>query len=751
MNLLSFLRITFAATLLAGSGLHAANREFGDLSVSSQRIANGDTFHGYFEHRFTILNRNPSRDFRVQVVLPTRTHGRNSESISRISREITVAAQSEVTLPLLQPALPIFGHNTADIFINGRHAGDLNISGAFQHANVHHGGIAPRLVLVSRSLGVTALDSALQRHVSGGAASGADYSPSRATGRSDVPRGSSAYHRLAWLPERAGRGAEWLELHYQREIKPDRIQVIFHGRQDSIRRFEFLDKAGKISGVVTNTNRSGSRTSFSQINFNVGSVTQAVRKVRIQMDTHRKDNVAIDSVGLVEAKTKKVFFAKTAAASSTYATVSGRRRASSSSAHNHPTVLRSEWETSDWSENWLGLTPFDVVVLHESDFKRMNGAVTEALWRFAEAGGVVNVLGKAPVPKPWTESRKRETTGIHRYMVGFGECLEFDNINDTKEMDSGQLAALEKATRRTSAVWEGFGNTATANSIFPVVKDLKVPVKGIAFIMLLFILVVGPLNIFLLARINKRIWMLWTIPVISLATCGVVFVYSIFNEGITPTIRVEGVTLLDHVNHRATTLGRLAYYAPLTPSGGAKFNYETEVFPIVARGRSGGTAKSVDWTQGQHLDSGWIQARMPAHFAIRQSETRRERVQFEKQADGGWAVVNGLGAPLKSVTFRDRGNEVWNGGAIAAGAKAMLNKTEWGAPQSVHHLRNVYQSGAWFAGSNIVGRLERDLQPGTYMAIVESTPFMEKGLSGNSHLKADSVVVGILSPEELAR
>ena len=730
--------------------MDAANREFGDVTVSTERIANGSTFHGYFEHRFNILNRNPSRDFRVRVVLPNKNYSRSSESINRISREVTVAAQSEVTLPLLQPALPIHGHAAADIYINGRHAGDLNLAGSFQHANVHHGGIAPRLVLVSRSLAVTALDSALKRHVSGGAAAGADYSASRATGPPDVKRGSSSHNRLAWLPERSGRGSEWLELEYKPVKSPVKLQIMAYGDRRVFTRIDLLDGAGRLLKRVANTNKASRGTvRFQPINFNFGAVTQTVSKVRIEMDTYPRRTVAIDSVGLVDGKSK-THYARKAAASSTYATVSSHRH-SSRSTHNHPTVLRSEWEVGQWSESWLGLTAFDVVVLHESDFRKMNGAVTEALWRFAEAGGVINVFGKAPVPKPWNDSRKRETTGVHRYMVGFGECLEFDNVTDVKQLDSGQLGALEKATRRTSAVWEGFGNAATANSAFPVVDDLSVPVKGIAFIMLLFILVVGPLNIFVLAKINRRIWMLWTIPVISLATCGVVFLYSIFNEGITPTIRVEGVTLLDHVNHRATTLGRLAYYAPLTPSGGARFNYETEVFPIVARGRSGGTTKAMDWTQGQHLQSGWVQARMPAHFAIRQSETRRERVQFERQADGRWAAINGLGAPLKSVVFRDESNETWKGGEIAAGAKVVLDKSGRASPQSVNHLRNVYQSGHWFAGTNIIGRIERDLQPGSYLSIVGSTPFMEKGIDAKSHLKADQVVVGILSPEELAK
>ena len=68
----------------------------------------------------------------------------------------------------------------------------------------------------------------------------------------------------------------------------------------------------------------------------------------------------------------------------------------------------------------------------------------------------------------------------------------------------------------------------------PVIENLKVPTRGIILIMLAFIVVIGPVNMIYLSRRNRRTWMLWTIPAISLVTTLLVFVYSLVREGITP-------------------------------------------------------------------------------------------------------------------------------------------------------------------------------------------------------------------------
>ena len=81
--------------------------------------------------------------------------------------------------------------------------------------------------------------------------------------------------------------------------------------------------------------------------------------------------------------------------------------------------------------------------------------------------------------------------------------------------------------------------------------------------------------------------MLWTIPAISFVTTLIVFAYSLLREGITPDTRIAGLTFLDQPNHHAATVGVTAFYCPLTPSGGLKFDYETEATPLIQSGYSG--------------------------------------------------------------------------------------------------------------------------------------------------------------------
>ena len=79
----------------------------------------------------------------------------------------------------------------------------------------------------------------------------------------------------------------------------------------------------------------------------------------------------------------------------------------------------------------------------------------------------------------------------------------------------------------------------------------------------------------------------------------------------------------------------------------------------------------MDWTQAQHFGRGWVSARVPAHFHLRKSETRRERIEIENQ-NGQTTVVNGLGATIKSLWLADGGSQVFVATNIPAGQKMTL-------------------------------------------------------------------------------
>ena len=223
----------------------------------------------------------------------------------------------------------------------------------------------------------------------------------------------------------------------------------------------------------------------------------------------------------------------------------------------------------------------------------------------------------------------------------------------------------------TAAPWRWKGVVEKANTLFPVVSGLGIPVRGLFFLMLLFAVAIGPVNLIVLSRKKRRIWMLWTTPAISLITCLAVFAYATFAEGWNRHARTDGLTLLDERSQRATTIGWTAFYSGLTPSDGLHFGYETELTPL-AESMTTNIARTIDWTHDQHLANGWVTARVPAHFMVRKSEMRRERITVRRGTDADLRVVNGLGADINQFWLADRDGTLYSATDIPAGVEALL-------------------------------------------------------------------------------
>lgn len=327
---------------------------------------------------------------------------------------------------------------------------------------------------------------------------------------------------------------------------------------------------------------------------------------------------------------------------------------------------------SAWSSSWLGYSRYDSVIVTGDDVRRMPPEVQSALWRYVECGGALLVLGGRELPNSWGLKAATDTTEFVNYHVGFGQCIVTADVN-TIHLTPEQWSEIVFSWLKTKIPVRTGRSVEGANSMFPVVERLGVPVRGMYLLMLLFAVTIGPVNLMVLSRKKRGIWMLWTVPAISLMTCLAVFVYATFAEGWERHARIEGLTLLNEKTHRATTIGWAAFYSALTPSDGLHFSYETELTPQIASPPFGGTPRSVDWTRGQHLASGWMTARVPAHFMLRKSEVRRERVTVRRGKDNRLSVVNGLGADIRQFWLADNDGEIYFGKDIPAGAETELS------------------------------------------------------------------------------
>ena len=353
---------------------------------------------------------------------------------------------------------------------------------------------------------------------------------------------------------------------------------------------------------------------------------------------------------------------------------------SGGSSHPYAPSSRSpSYETIDlglpvsaWSRNWLGYSRYDGVIVTGDDVRKMPPDVQSAVWRYVECGGALLVLGGRELPDSWGLKVGADTAGLANYDVDFGQCLVSAEM-DTKRLTPDQWSEIVFSWVKTASSVRIGRSVEAANTMFPVVEGLGVPVRGMFLLMLLFAVAIGPVNLIALSRKKRRIWMLWTTPVISLITCLAVFGYATFAEGWTRHARIEGLTILNEKTHRATTIGWTAFYSSLTPGDGLHFDYETELTPQIASTPLTGTPRTVDWTHDQHLASGWATARVPAHFMLRKSEVRRERVTFRRGLNNRLSVVNGLGADIRHFWLADKDGAVYSGVDIPAGAEAELS------------------------------------------------------------------------------
>ncbi|MFQ3592856.1 MAG: hypothetical protein SNJ82_06655 [Gemmataceae bacterium] len=420
------------------------------------------------------------------------------------------------------------------------------------------------------------------------------------------------------------------------------------------------------------------------------------------------------------------------------------------------TLIRSPVPVSAWSENWLAYTRYDALMLTPADLNELTVSseftrrILRAIWRYAEAGGVVVVVGgaKPDLPKAWNRPGNRDgASGWTLYGMGFGICLHQPEVN-SQRWTRQDWSVLQQAANSTNQPWLSEPSTKDLNSSFPVVDDLGVPVGGMFALMFLFAVVIGPVNLTLLSRIKRRIWMLWTVPTLSAYTCFSVLCYMILAEGWSGHARVAGVTLLDQIEERATSLGRAAYYSPLTPSDGLRFAEDVELSVYGNDSSTNENTCTLEWVGQQHFARGWVTARVPVHYRLRRSEPQtKQRLVITRNRDGSLHVVNALGADLSKLSLADEKGQLYVADErISAGQEAILQQRgQEITKRQLHEVyRPLYTQGNWGVVQAVKNLKEGEyLVPNSYVAVLEQTPFLEQGLAWAARKPSPSLVVGV--------
>jgi len=407
--------------------------------------------------------------------------------------------------------------------------------------------------------------------------------------------------------------------------------------------------------------------------------------------------------------------------------------------------IKSESSATAWSNNWLAYSRYDGIVLTASDMQTIPMSVNSALLQYVRCGGSLLILGKWKKPAEW-RSEEDVLGPLRLSTLHFGACV-VSRISDVADWKVGTWNKLRRDVwSPTASTLRKTTTVSDANKEFPVLEDLSMPVGGMFMLVLIYAITIGPVNLLILSRKKKRILMLWTVPIISIATCTAVFLYALLAEGWKGYLRTESITILDETTHSATTIGINGIYCPLTPRSGLHFDYETEVTPIGLREWQGGRSRTIDWTNDQHFAVGWIAARVPAHFLVRKNQMRRERVKITKTQDNEISALNGLGADIQQLWYADEDGGIYKAEDIAAGTKKALTFSDnvISADAGNDVWRKTYSSSWVRSPRNITISPQKYLRAHCYIAVIDDLVFLEQPLQNLEEKNNRSIVFGIL-------
>jgi hypothetical protein len=391
--------------------------------------------------------------------------------------------------------------------------------------------------------------------------------------------------------------------------------------------------------------------------------------------------------------------------------------------------------------NWLGLTSVRAVFIGPKEWEKLAGPQKEALLAWTASGGdLMFVDGDLPALLPDQQTLPISLTlgegNPAPYYFGSINLLKSEELRKIG-LDAAllQSSALAKNDDRALPVnrASGWSTLSKLGFSLPIPGIGGVPVRSYLIILIVFSVLIGPVNFVWLWRKRRQVLLVLTAPLISAAFILLLSGYVFWGEGFGITGRAESFTLLDQkTNHAATRATVSMYAAGMAPGNGLQFSRGVAVIPISLARRGSRERQVLDLTDLQQFSAGIAKARAPANFEEVSFRPARERLSFN-YTNNGITVVNALGATISRLIYRDDGKVFMLDVPLKAGEKASLRAAD-GSSMSVLPPKFRF--------------LQEIQAEHSYIAWLERSPFLEMGAPNVKERDSLHIVLGYVGEKQ---
>lgn len=380
----------------------------------------------------------------------------------------------------------------------------------------------------------------------------------------------------------------------------------------------------------------------------------------------------------------------------------------------------------------------------------------EAMLRWARLGGCLVFQGpdadalarSVPAAGAWMEERFLvSSSGRDRvYACGQGTLVVAaqNDLHDLRTVDqradfTSTLQLLGQAMARAFS-FAGAPQSSIEFDKLPGLSGLDLPYRALTVLLVLFAIVIGPLNLMVVKRLNRPALLLVTVPVIALVFSVGLFVYGALAQGLGTRVRSRSLTWLDQRAHVASTLELRSTFAGMPAGDGWVPGPGGACIPMPEAPKQLTLGQlELDFREGLVFGGDQLPVRREARNAFLVDRAARARLEVTR--DGERVVVeNGLGAAIEQLVLRDE-NGGWHAldGVLAQGARATLAPLAR-ADEAVDRTTALLGDTAGLASTTV-------LAPASYAARLAAGAFVDPCGIEYQEEESTHVVLGILDAQ----
>jgi hypothetical protein len=308
---------------------------------------------------------------------------------------------------------------------------------------------------------------------------------------------------------------------------------------------------------------------------------------------------------------------------------------------------------------------------------------TAAIAAYARTGGVVAIFGasaertaKSSIDlAPWLEARFALSADkdVNTYTCGQGLLLVSESaapFDDGAQIEHINAAMEAKKEHRS---WIPSPRGGRGADLAVHLPGLELPIRSMALVLILFSVLIGPVNMYMVKRARKPALLLVTVPAIALLFSIVLFAYGALAQGLDVRAQRQTYTLLDQRTHRSSAAEVREVFAGLSPSA-LKPDAGSSLWPEIGTGGWQEQGRySIDATSGLELGGDYMPVRTPVRQTLLTDRASRARVEVRREGDE-MVVQNALGADIQAFAYRAQDGRLWaSRGVIADGATGKLD------------------------------------------------------------------------------